>query len=89
MGDYSLRSWCQGDRVTGDESNFLNFLNFLGIRNGRKFAVSPSLGLTDSPTGRLPVRRYSPMIGLTMPASTWLFGLRKVKRASSGSGISL
>jgi hypothetical protein len=23
-----------------------NFLNFQGIRNGRKFAVSPSLGLT-------------------------------------------
>jgi hypothetical protein len=28
-------------------SNFLNFLNFRGIRNGRKFAVSLSLGLTD------------------------------------------
>jgi hypothetical protein len=33
----------------GRESNFLNlkFLNFRGIRNGRKFAVSPSLVLTD------------------------------------------
>jgi hypothetical protein len=31
------------------ESNFLNlkFLNFRGIRNGRKFAVSPSPVLTD------------------------------------------
>jgi hypothetical protein len=25
--------------VLGGESNFLNLLNFLGIRNGRKFAV--------------------------------------------------
>jgi hypothetical protein len=31
------------------ESNFLNlkFLNFRGIRNGRKFAISPSPVLTD------------------------------------------
>jgi hypothetical protein len=35
-----------GDRVIG-ESNFLNFLNFRGIRNSRKFAVSPSPVLTD------------------------------------------
>jgi hypothetical protein len=26
----------------GDGSNFLNILNFRGIRNGRKFAVLPS-----------------------------------------------
>jgi hypothetical protein len=34
--------------VSGESNflNFLNFLNFRGIRNGRKFAVSPSLGLT-------------------------------------------
>jgi hypothetical protein len=31
----------------GSGSNFLNFLNFRGIKNGRKFAVSLSLGLTD------------------------------------------
>jgi hypothetical protein len=37
MGDYSLRSWWQGGRVMGSGSNFLNFLNFRGIRNGRKF----------------------------------------------------
>jgi hypothetical protein len=35
-----------GDGVIG-ESNFLNFLNFRGTRNGRKFAVSPSPVLTD------------------------------------------
>jgi hypothetical protein len=29
------------------ESNFLNVLNFRGIRNGRKFAASLSLVLTD------------------------------------------
>jgi hypothetical protein len=45
-----------GDRVMGcrvmGESNFLNlkFLNFRGIKNGRKFAVSLSLGLTDWPS---------------------------------------
>jgi hypothetical protein len=33
--------------VRGDGSNFLNFLNFRRIRNGWKFGVSPSLGLTD------------------------------------------
>jgi hypothetical protein len=39
----------RGVRVAGDALNFLNlkFLNFQGIRNGRKFAVSPSLVLTD------------------------------------------
>jgi hypothetical protein len=47
MGDYSLRSWWQGGRVMGSESNFLNFLNFWGIKNGRKFAISPALVLTD------------------------------------------
>jgi hypothetical protein len=31
----------------GVGSNFLNFLNFRGIRNGRKFAVSPSPVLSD------------------------------------------
>jgi hypothetical protein len=31
----------------GGGSNFLNFLNFWGIRNGRKFAVSPSPLHTD------------------------------------------
>jgi hypothetical protein len=35
-----------GDRVIGG-SNVLNFLNFRGIRNGRKFAISPSPVLTD------------------------------------------
>jgi hypothetical protein len=34
-------------RVMGDGSNFPNFPNFPGIRNGRKFAVSPSPVLTD------------------------------------------
>jgi hypothetical protein len=43
-GDYSLRSWWQGGIVMGGESNFLNFR---GIKNGRKFAASLSLGLTD------------------------------------------
>src|SRR5215204_1728264 len=98
MGDGVITRSARGDRVMGSESNFLNFLNFRGIRNSRKFAFSSSLGLTDLrpltllavwPSGRLPVRRYSPMIELTMPASTWPFGLRKVKRASVGSGISL
>jgi hypothetical protein len=54
MGDYSLRSWWQGGRVLGG-SNFLNFLNFRGISNGRTFAVSPSPVLIDSPTDRLAV----------------------------------
>jgi hypothetical protein len=49
LGDYSLRSWWQGGGVLGG-SNFLNFLNFRGIKNGRKFAVSPSLVLTDFST---------------------------------------
>jgi hypothetical protein len=31
-------------------SNFLNFLNFRGIRNGGKFAGSPSLVLTVWPS---------------------------------------
>jgi hypothetical protein len=31
----------------GGGSNFLNFLNFRGISNGRKFIASPSLVLTD------------------------------------------
>jgi hypothetical protein len=58
MGDYSLAlvvAGCQGVRVLGGGSNFLNlkFLNFRGIRNGRKFAVSLSLGLTHVPTHRL------------------------------------
>jgi hypothetical protein len=44
MGDYSLRSWWQGGRVLGGGSNFLNFR---GIKNGRKFAVSLSPMLTD------------------------------------------
>jgi hypothetical protein len=35
------------------EANFPNFPNFPGIRNGRKFAVSPSLVLTDFSTSRL------------------------------------
>jgi hypothetical protein len=50
----SARGLVTGDRVIG-ESNFLNlkFLNFPGIRNGRKFAVSPSPVLTDSSTPRL------------------------------------
>jgi hypothetical protein len=52
MGDYSLAlvvAGCQGVRVLGGGSNFLNlkFLNFRGIRNGRKFAVSRTHRLTD------------------------------------------
>jgi hypothetical protein len=36
--------WVRGDRLHSPVSNFLNFR---GIRSGRKFAVSLPLGLTD------------------------------------------
>jgi len=39
--------WVRDDRLHSPVSNFLNFLNFRGIRSGRKFAVSLPLGLTD------------------------------------------
>jgi hypothetical protein len=47
--------WVMGDKVMGGS----NFLNFRGIRNARKFAVSPSLGLTDWPIYRLAVSRLT------------------------------
>jgi hypothetical protein len=39
--------WVRNDRLHSPVSNFLNFLNFRGIKSGRKFAVSLPLGLTD------------------------------------------
>src|SRR5215210_2092840 len=42
-------------REMGGGWNLPNFPNFPGIRNGRRFAVSPSPVLTDSPTSRLAV----------------------------------
>jgi hypothetical protein len=48
-GEEGEMMWVRGDRLHSPVSNFLNlkFLNFRGIRSGRKFAVSLPLGLTD------------------------------------------
>jgi hypothetical protein len=48
----SQAAFMAGLEVAGPQavSNFLNFLNFRGIRNGGKFAGSPSLVLTVWPS---------------------------------------
>jgi hypothetical protein len=48
----SQTAFMAGLEVAGPQavSNFLNFLNFRGIRNGGKFAGSPSLVLTVWPS---------------------------------------
>jgi hypothetical protein len=51
-GEEGGRTWVRGYRLFWSLANFLNFLNFRGIRNSGKFAVwpSPLLGASDGET---------------------------------------